>query len=78
MDKKTLNNIFNKPAVHMTIEQTDVFLDDLFTKPRKMTKEFWLKQKEKDRDMLDKHHFEINIDWRDDVLDEYYRKNHGV
>ena len=59
MDKKTLNNIFNKPAIHMTTEQTDVFLDELFTKPRKMTKEFWLKQKEIDRDMLDKHHFEI-------------------
>ena len=44
MDKKTLNNIFNKPAVHMTIEQTDVFFYYFFTKPRKMTKEFWLKQ----------------------------------
>tara|TARA_B100001250_G_scaffold363616_2_gene343067 strand:- start:5099 stop:5335 length:237 start_codon:yes stop_codon:yes gene_type:complete len=78
MDKKTLNNIFNKPDVHMTTEQTDVFLDELFTKPRKMTKEFWLKQKEIDRDMLDKHHFEIDPDWRDYELDEYYRKNHGV
>ena len=78
MNKKKLNNIFNKPTVHMTSEETNVFLNELFTKQRKMSKEFWLKQKEIDRDMLDKHHFEINPDWRDDVLDEYYQKNHGV
>jgi len=78
MNKKTLNNIFGKPTVHMTTEQTDVFLDELFTKPRKMTKEFWLKQKEKMRDMLDKHHFEIDSDCRDYVLDDFYHKNHGV